>query len=143
MANKEKADTRCLEYARQHTVMLLLLILFFGVLVVPRFYEQVSQAQYNKVDGIVKTIYFSQFTPVLSFVEITYTVNNKEYNVRELVHQHLKVGDHVEIFVGKNNKQSIKFQKPSMVVSSILLASYFLILLLCIYKVYYFFMNTK
>lgn len=143
MANKqEKESPRCLEYARQHTVMLLLLLLFFGVLIVPRFYEQMKHFKTKKTDGIVKTIYYSQYTPIISFVEITYTIDNKEYSVKELINQHIKVGDHVEIFVGKD-KTDIQYHKPSVIIPSILLATYFLILFLCVYKVYCFFMKKK
>jgi hypothetical protein len=139
---EEKVNPRCLEYAQQHTIMLLLLLLFFGVLIVPRFYEQVLQSQYNKNEGVVKTIYFSQYTPVVSFVEIVYNVDEKEYSVKELLNQHVQVGDHLEIYVGKD-KKSIQFQKPSMAVPASLLVVYFIILVLCLYKIYCFFSNKK
>lgn len=139
---EEKADPRCLEYAQQHTIMLLLLLLFFGVLIVPRFYEQVLQSQYDKSEGVVKTIYFSQYTPIVSFVEITYKVNEKEYSVKELLNQHVQVGDHLEIYVGKD-KKAIQFNKPSMAIPASLLIAYFIILFLCLHKIYWFFMSKK
>lgn len=139
---KQRDSPHCLEYAQQHTIMLLLLLLFFGVLIVPRFYEQIKQSQYIQTDGMVKTIYFSQYAPETSFVEITYTIKNKEYSAKELINQHIKVGDHVEIFVGKDHK-SIQFHKPSIVISSVLLTTYLIILVLCLYKIYSFFMTKK
>ena len=139
---KQRQNPQCLEYAQQHTIMLLLLLLFFGVLIVPRFYEQVKQSQYTKTDGLIKTIYFSQYTPESSFVEITYTINNKEYSAKELLNQHIKVGDHIEIYVGKD-KKSIQFHRPSIIVSSLLLTTYFAILVFCFYKIYNFFMTKK
>jgi len=139
---QEKENSRCLEYAQQHTLMLSLLLLFFGVLIVPRFYGQVQQSRHKKMDGVVKTIYFSQMSPTLSFVEITYTADKKEYSVKELLNQHVKVGDHVEIYVS-NDKKEIQFQNPPMVIPSILLAAYFVILSICLYKVFLFFMNKK
>jgi len=139
---EEKVNPRCLEYAQQHTIMLLLLLLFFGVLIVPRFYEQVLQSQYDKNEGVIKTIYFSQYTPVVSFVEIVYKVDEKEYSVKELLNQHLQMGDHVEIYVGKD-KKTIQFQKPSMAVPASLLVVYAIILFMCLYKIYWFFSSKK
>lgn len=140
--SQEKENPRCLEYAQQHTLMLLLLLLFFGVLIVPRFYGQILQSRHKKTDGVVKTIYFSQLTPSLSFAEIVYTVNKKEYSVKELLNQPVKVGDHVEIYVSKDKKE-IHFEKPPVVVPSLLLAAYAVILLLCLYKVFSFFFHKK
>lgn len=140
--SQEKETSRCLEYAQQHTIMLLLLLLFFGVLIVPRFYKQIAQSRLKKTDGVVKTIYFSQMTPVLSFVEITYNIDKKEYSIKEPLNQHVKVGDHVEIYVSKDKKE-IQFEKPPMVIPSLLLAAYVIILLLCLYKVFGFYMNKK
>ena len=54
--SQEKETSRCLEYAQQHTIMLLLLLLFFGVLIVPRFYKQIAQSRLKKTVGVVKTI---------------------------------------------------------------------------------------
>lgn len=140
--SQEKESPRCLEYAQQHTLMLLLLLLFFGVLIVPRFYKQIVQSRHKKTNGVIKTIYFSQMTPMLSFVEITYNVDKKEYSIKELLHQHVKVGDHVEIYVSKDKKE-IQFEKPPMVIPSLLLAAYVVILLFCFYKVFSFFFNKK
>lgn len=143
MANtQEKESSRCLEYAQQHTIMLLLLLLFFGVLIVPRFYGQIQQSRHKKTDGVVKTIYYSQYSPAISFVEIVYTLDKKEYNVKELLNQPMKVGDHVEIYVSKNHKE-IQFEKPAVVIPSLLLTIYFVILFICLYKVFWFFMNKK
>lgn len=139
---KETPDRNCLEYAQQHTIMLLLLLLFFGVLVVPRFYEQFQYSRYKKMDGMIKTIYYSQYSPMLSFVEIVYTINQKEYSIKETLPQHVQVGDHIEIFIG-NGKRKVQFQKPNVVLPSVLLLSYFVVLFLCVYKVFFFFMNTK
>ena len=140
--SQEKENHRCLEYAQQHTLMLLLLLLFFGVLIVPRFYKQIVQSRHKKTNGVVKTIYFSQLTPTVSFVEITYNIDKKEYSIKELLHQHVKVGDHVEIYVSEDKKE-IQFEKPPMVIPSLLLAAYVIILLLCLYKVFSFFFNKK
>ena len=140
--SQEKENPRCLEYAQQHTLMLLLLLLFFGVLIVPRFYKQIMQSRLMKTDGVVKTIYFSQMTPVLSFVEITYNVDKKEYSIKDLLNQHVKVGDHMEIYVS-NDKKEIQFEKPPMIIPSLLLVAYVVILLLCLYKVFGFYMNKK
>lgn len=122
--------------------MLLLLLLFFGVLIVPRFYEQIQQARYEKVDGMIKTIYYSQYSPILSFVEITYKINDKEYSVKETLNQHVQVGDHVQIFVGADKKK-ILFQQPTLLVPFLLLISYFIVLFLCTLKIYHFFFDKK
>lgn len=138
----KKENRNCLEFAQQHTIMLLLLLLFFGVLIVPRFYEQIQQARYEKVDGMVKTIYYSQYSPVLSFVEITYTINDKEYSVKETLNQHVQVSDHIQIFVG-SDKKKIQFQQPHVVVPSLLLIFYFVVLFWCALKIYHFFFDKK
>jgi hypothetical protein len=139
---QKKENSRCLEYAQQHTLMLSLLLLFFGVLIVPRFYAQVQQSRHQKMDGEVKTIYFSQMSPTLSYVEITYIVGKNEYSVKELLNQHVKVGDHVEIHVS-DDKKEIQFEKSSMIIPSLLLVAYVIILLLCLYNVFIFFMKKK
>lgn len=141
-ASEKQQQSHCLEYAQQHTIMLLLLLLFFGVLIVPRFYEQIQYARHKKLDGMIKTIYYSQLTPTMSFVEIVYTVDKKEFSVKELLNQHVKVGDHVELYVS-NDKKKVQFQKPSVVFPSIILGAYFLILLICLYKVFSLFFNKK
>lgn len=143
MAKDEKVNPACLEYAQQHTLMLLLLLLFFGVLVVPRFYKQIQYTQYKKVDGIVKTIYYSQYNPILSFVEISYKIEDKEYSVKETLQQHVQVGDHVELYVNNKDKKSVQFQKPVFYVSFLLLLSYSIIFLLCMTKLYHFFVSKK
>lgn len=141
--NKKKVDPICLEFAQQHMLMLLLLLLFFGVLVVPRFHQQVHQSQFQKVDGIVKTIYYSQYSPILSFVEISYNIGDKEYNVKETLQQHVQVGDHIEIYVNQKNKKSIQFEKQNLHVPLLFLIAYFVIFFLCVYKLYTFFTNKK
>lgn len=138
MSTRVKEDPHCLEYAQQHSIMLLLLLLFFGVLVVPRFYEQAKNSRLQKTEGIVKTIYYSQYAPIISFVEITYKIGEKEYSVKDILHQHVQVGDHVDVFVGAN-KKSIQFKQSSLLVSLIILSSYFIIILLCVYSMYWFF----
>jgi hypothetical protein len=122
--------------------MLLLLLLFFGVLIVPRFYGQILQSRHKKTDGVIKTIYFSQMTPPLSFVEIVYNVDKKEYSVKEVLHQSVKAGDHVEVYVSKDKKE-IQFDKPPMVIPSLLLVVYAVILLLCLYKMFSFYFNKQ
>lgn len=142
MSVRSKEDPDCLEYAQQHTIMLILLLLFFGVLVVPRFYDQVQYARFQKTDGIVKTIYYSQYAPMLSFVEITYNLDKKDYTIKEMINQHVQVGDHVELYVSKDRK-SIQFQRQSLLVSSLFLLSYFIVLFFCFYKIYSFFFTGK
>lgn len=143
MASKktDPIDPQCLEYAQQHTIMLLLLLLFFGILIVPRFYEQIQFASHKKTDGVIKTIYYSQYAPVLSFVEITYKKGDKDVSVKELLHQHVQTGDPIEIYLGENN--TIHFQKPSIVVASLFLSAYFIVLALCLYRLYTFFRIKK
>lgn len=137
-----KENSRCLEYAQQHTIMLLMLLLFFGVLIVPRFYAQVLQSRFEKTEGVVRTVYFSQSEPTLSFVEITYQAGKKDYNAKELLQQHIKVGDHVDLYVGSDKKE-ILFVKPSPVVPSLLLVAYLIILSLCVYKAADFFLTKQ
>lgn len=138
MSARVKEDPHCLEYAQQHSIMLLLLLLFFGVLVVPRFYKHVEYPQLQKTNGVIKTIYYSQYAPLISFVEITYKLGGKEYTVREILHQHVQVGDHVDIFVGKD-KKTIQFKQPPLLISLLILLSYFIIISLCVYAIYWFF----
>lgn len=142
MVKYENAHPACLQYAQQHILMLLLLLLFFGVLIVPRFYQQLQQTQTKKIDGVIKTIYYSQYTPILSFVEITYKLGDKEYSVRETIQQHVKVGDHVEIYIDPK-KKSVQFQKQDGYVPFFLLLSYTIIFLFCLFKLYGFFMHKK
>lgn len=139
---QRKEHSRCLEYAQQHTIMLLMLLLFFGVLSVPRFYEQVRQSRHEKIEGVVRTVYFSQSDPILSFVEITYQVDKKDYNAKELLHQHIRVGDHVDIYVGTDRKE-ILFMKPNPILPSMLLVAYAIILSLCVYKSVGFFFKKQ
>lgn len=134
-------DPQCLEYAQQHTIMLLLLLLFFGILIVPRFYEQIQFASHKKTDGVITTIYYSQYAPVLSFVEITYKKDHKDISIKELLHQHVQTGDPIEIYLGENN--TIHFQKPSIVVAFLFLSAYFIVLALCLYRFYTFFRIKK
>lgn len=138
--SSRREDPHCVEYAQQHSIMLLLLLLFFGVLVVPRFYEQIRHSQFQKTEGIVKTIYYSQYAPLISFVEITYKLGDKEYSVKEMLHQHVQVGDHIDVYVGKD-KRSVQFKQPSLLMSSLILSSYFIIMSLCVYYIYWFFTN--
>jgi hypothetical protein len=142
MAKEKTVNASCLQYAQQHLLMLLLLLLFFGVLIIPRFYEQLQHQQLKKVDGIIKTIYYSQTTPVLSFVEISYEWSGKEYLVRETLSQHVKVGDHIEIYLDIQNN-SIQFQKSDVYVPFFLLLSYTIIVILCLVKLYAFFTHKK
>lgn len=140
---KDETVNACLQYAQQHLLMLLLLLFFFGVLIIPRFYEKLQHQQLKKVDGIIKTIYYSQTTPPLSFVEISYQWGGKEYLVRETLTQHVKVGDHVEIYIDPRKKNSIQFEKPNVHVPVILLLSYTIIVILCLVKLYAFFTHKK
>lgn len=137
-----KENSRCLEYAQQHTIMLLMLLLFFGVLIVPRFYAQVLQSRFEKIDGVIRTVYFSQSNPTLSFVEITYQVGKKDYNAKELLQQHIKVNDNVDLYVGPDKKE-VLFVKPNPIIPSLLLASYLIILSMCVYKAIVFFLAKK
>lgn len=141
----KKSDTmvpECVNYAQQHTIMLLLLLLFFGILIVPRFYEQIQLATLSKSDGLIKTVYYSQYAPMLSFVEITYDNNGKEVSTKELLHQNVKVGDPIEIYVGGKHN-TISFQKPSLVMASLFLGAYFIVLFLCMYRFMTFFNMKK
>ena len=143
MANAQgKEHARCLEYAQQHTIMLLMLLLFFGVLIVPRFFAQVRHLRHKKMDGVIKTVYFSQSNPTLSFVEVAYQENKKEYIVKELLYQHLRVGDHVELYVSQDKKE-ILFEKPRLIIPSLLLVAYAIIFSLCLYMVISFYTNKK
>lgn len=143
MANAQgKEHARCLEYAQQHTIMLLMLLLFFGVLIVPRFFAQVRHLRHKKMDGVIKTVYFSQSNPTLSFVEVVYQENKKEYIVKELLYQHLRVGDHVELYVSQDKKE-ILFEKPRLIIPSLLLVAYAIIFSLCLYMVISFYTNKK
>lgn len=143
MANAQgKEHVRCLEYAQQHTIMLLMLLLFFGVLIVPRFFAQVRHLRHKKMDGVIKTVYFSQSNPTLSFVEVVYQENKKEYIVKELLYQHLRVGDHVELYVSQDKKE-ILFEKPRLIIPSLLLVAYAIIFSLCLYMVISFYTNKK
>lgn len=126
------------EYAIQQVIMLMLFLLFFGVMVIPHFYKQMEYASYQKTEGMVKTILYSQYAPTFAFVEIMFKMGDKDYLVKETVHQHLQVGDHVEIYVSPN-KKSIQFQKPSMVMAVLFLVVYFLLLLGCAYCLYQFY----
>lgn len=135
---QKKESRRFLQYAQQHTLMLLLLLLFFGVIVVPRFYDQILQSRFKKTDGKVTTIYYSQATPVLSFIEITYNVKGKTYTTKELINQSISVGDHLEIFVGEKDNSSVQLKKPSFLPALVLLLAYVLILLFCLYRAYQF-----
>ena len=121
-------------YAQQHTIMLLIVLVFFAVLVVPRLYKQTRR--HTQISGVVKTIYFSKDAPATSFVEITYTVKGKEYTSRELVEQRIQVGDHVEIYVGEDTPRSIQFEPPSYTQAVLLLAAYAVVLAFCAYTLY-------
>lgn len=133
----------CLQYAQQHLLMLLLLLFFFGVLIIPRFYEELQHQQLKKVDGVIKTIYYSQSSPSISFVEISYEWDGKEYLVRETLSQHVKVGDHIEIYLDPRKKNTIQFQKPNVYLPFFLLLSYTIIVILCLVKLYGFFTHKK
>ena len=129
------------DYAQQHTIMLMIVLVFFGVLVVPRLYKQTRR--HTQINGVVKTIYFSKDAPATSFVEITYTVRGKEYTSRERLEQRIQVGDHIEIYVGEDNPRTIQFEPPSYTQSVLLLAAYTLVLAFCAYTLYAAFAGTK
>lgn len=128
------------DYAKQHAVMLLIVLVFFGVLVVPRFYRQTRR--HAKISGVVRTIYFSKDAPATSFVEITYKIKGKEYTTRELLAQRIQVGDHVEIFV--SDPKSVSFSPPpSAAQGALLLAAYAGVFAFCVYSMYIVFAGEK
>lgn len=121
------------DYARQHAVMLLIVVVFFGVLVVPRLYKQTKR--HAKISGVVRTIYFSKDAPATSFVEITYTYRGKEHAARELLAQRIQVGDHVEVFV--SDPESVSFSPPPSATQGVLLlVAYAGVLGLCAYTLF-------
>lgn len=129
------------DYAQQHTIMLMIVLVFFGVLVVPRLYKQTRR--HTQINGVVKTIYFSKDAPATSFVEITYTVKGKEYTSRELLEQRIQVGDHIEIYVGEDSPRTVQFEPPSFTQAVLLLAAYAVVLAFCAYTLYATFVVKK
>lgn len=137
----------CMDYAKQHSIMLFLVVIFFGVLIIPYFYKHVQQTTYQETDGLVKTIYYSQHNPSLSFVEITYTVGNTEHSIHQILNQHIQVGDHVGLFISPTKKegdQVVLFQKPSSLhVPIAFMSAYAFMVFLCIYSIYTFYSGNK
>ena len=129
-----------MEYAKKHALMILLLVVFLGVLVVPRFYTQARRGmRHAKINGVVKTIYFSQDAPPTSYVEITYNINGKEYSVRELLDQHVRVGDHLEVYADGG---SVLLQRPSIFQGILLLVAYVFVAMISVYGVYVVFLDN-
>lgn len=127
------------DYAKQHAVMLMIVLVFFGILIVPRLYKQTKR--HAKISGVVRTIYFAKDAPSTSFVEITYKVRGKEYTTRELLDQRIQVGDHVEVYVDDSN--AIQFENPATTQSVLLLVAYAGVLAFCLYTLYVAFAGKK
>lgn len=128
------------DYAQQHTIMLMIVLVFFGILIVPRLYKQTKR--HAKINGVVRTIYFAKDAPATSFVEITYKVRGKEYTSRELLEQKIQVGDHVEIYVD-DSTNAIRFENPATTQSVLLLIAYAGVLAFCLYTLYVVFAGKK
>lgn len=125
----------CIDYAKQNSIILLLLVIFSGVLIVPHFSKHIYLAKFIKTTGFIKTIYYSQYTPILSFVEITYNIGNKNHSIRRTIQQRIQVGDHIEIFVSPDQK-AVVFKEPPTGAAMTFIAIYILILFVCLYSTY-------
>lgn len=141
-SNTESIDTKCLEYAKYHTIMVMLLVVFLGILILPLFFKQIQYSQYKKAEGIVKSVFYSQEVPSISFVDISYKIGDDEYNVKETLKQKLQINDHIIIYIDPDTKH-VRFYKPNIFIYITLLIVYLLIFFTILARLWRFFNYKK
>jgi len=137
---KKRLDATPVEFARIHIIMLFLLVLFFGILIVPYCVRKIQKLHYKRTEAVVKNVVFQGSDPLLAIVDIEYTSRDRKYVAREILHQSLAVNDTVVIYVDHYSPDRIAFTRPDGVAWIILLSIYCLLVIYCIYLLWHFFL---
>lgn len=145
----------CDNYARDHTVMMTMLVVFFGALVVPFLNEKVQYGSREKTYANVNKLLYKcpceckscnkniKHHAHQSFVEIKYKYNGKEYTKQEHVPIILSEGQRIEIYVDPSNPMITSYKSNSIAIYITLYAFYLIIVSLCIYLLTTFVFGVK
>lgn len=125
-----------IRFARTHSIMISLLIVFFGILTVPYTIKKIKYSLYKKTEGVVVNIYYEQTSPSLTIADIRYEANGKTIIFRETLHRSVKKDD-VIVFYTHRRTNDVSFEHPRLYIYLILLIVYFFIAFFCLYLVWY------
>ena len=94
------ADISIVEYARCHSMMMLMMLIFFGVLIIPFCISKMRESMADSYDATVIQIFYSMSNPDVSLVSLRYTdKNDTTHIIRETIDKLVKVNDTLTIYV--------------------------------------------
>lgn len=128
-----KINTDSIEFARYHSLMMLTLLVFFGILIIPFDLKKIKQANYTEVNATVKHVYYSQ--PDLSYIQIEVEIDEKKFKFKELVAQKIQKNDMIVVYIN-GNKDTLLLQRPNTYIYMFLLIAYIIIIIFSIYTIY-------
>lgn len=132
-------NAQCTDYARYHSVMILMMVIFFGSLIVPHCMEKIKIAGYHETSAKVEDVYSTD--PKISYIGLSYVKNGKKMFWHESVRQQLTKGDHVQIFISDNGEKVV-FESPSRLYYTMILFLYVIIFVLCLGLFWQFFFRA-
>ena len=100
LASPPGADISIVEYARCHSMMMLMMLIFFGVLIIPFCISKMRESTADSYDATVIQIFYSMSHPDMSLVSLRYTdKNDTTHVIRETIDKLVKVNDSLTIYV--------------------------------------------
>lgn len=131
MSTTIKSDS--VDFACYHSLMILILLIFFGILILPCYLKKINHGSYREVDATVIHVYYNQ--PDLSYVQLEIESDGTKKKFKELVAQKINKNDILAVYIDKK-KNEILLQRPNQIIYIVLLIAYILIFLFTIYTVY-------
>lgn len=122
-------------FARHHSIMMMLVVIFFGILVYRG--SRGKMRPMKKMEGTVVEIIHSQSNPPLSYVKIEYTLNHKKIKIDETLPSLVAKNDVIIFYMTASGKAVFSPPFPTWVYW-VMVIIYLILLLMSIILVVYF-----
>jgi len=96
----DSCDLNIIEYARCHSMMMFMMLIFFGILIIPFCISKMRESMAYSADATILQVFYSQSNPNISLVSLRYTdKHGVEHTIRETLDQIVKVNDSLTLYV--------------------------------------------
>ena len=126
-------DISILEYARCHSMMMFMMLVFFGILIIPFCISKMRQSMAYSTEATISQVFYSQSNPNISLVSLRYMDRHGvEHVIRETLDKIVKVNDTLTIYIiaTGDKDEYVFFHTPCCFIYYLLLLLFYIALVI-------------